>query len=107
MARSRHSIEQRLNTLRMLEEDAGMTHSMSRVGRCLDHAPIESIWGTLKVEMYYLREFQAYSELTTAIDTYIFVLLPRSFPETTRRHEPCRIQVSCRLGWFSLFALST
>lgn len=52
-------------------EDAGLTHSMSRVGRCLDNAPIESFWGTLKVEMYYLREFQAYSELTSAIETYI------------------------------------
>ena len=49
-------------------EDAGLTHSMSRVGRCIDNAPIESFWGTLKVEMYYLREFQAYSELTTAIE---------------------------------------
>ncbi|WP_074036508.1 IS3 family transposase [Exiguobacterium sp. AT1b] len=52
-------------------EDAGLTHSMSRVGRCLDNAPIEGFWGTLKVEMYYLREFQAYSELTSAIETYI------------------------------------
>ncbi|MCM3281135.1 IS3 family transposase, partial [Exiguobacterium sp. MER 193] len=52
-------------------EDAGLTHSMSRVGRCIDNAPIESFWGTLKVEMYYLREFQAYSELTSAIETYI------------------------------------
>ncbi|WP_138858676.1 MULTISPECIES: IS3 family transposase [Exiguobacterium] len=52
-------------------EDAGLTHSMSRVGRCIDNAPIESFWGTLKVEMYYLREFQAYSELTKAIENYI------------------------------------
>ncbi|STO09005.1 IS2 transposase TnpB [Exiguobacterium aurantiacum] len=52
-------------------EDAGMTRSMSRVGRCIDNAPIESFWGTLKVEMYYLREFQAYNELTRAIENYI------------------------------------
>ncbi|WP_214798981.1 IS3 family transposase [Exiguobacterium sp. s50] len=52
-------------------EDAGLTHSMSRVGRCIDNAPIESFWGTLKVEMYYLRQFQAYNELTTAIEKYI------------------------------------
>ncbi len=52
-------------------EDAGLTHSMSRVGRCLDNATIEGFWGTLKVEMYYLHEFQAYSELTSAIENYI------------------------------------
>ena len=79
-------------------EDAGLICSMSRVGRCLDNAPIEGFWGTLKVEMYYLREFQAYSELTSAIETYIIVLQPRAFPETTKRLEPCRIQVSSRLG---------
>jgi transposase InsO family protein len=41
---------------RMIEE-AGLTHSMSRVG----------CWGTLKVEMYHLREFQAYNRSTTTI----------------------------------------
>lgn len=46
-------------------------HVPSRVGRCIDNAPIESFWGTLKVEMYYLREFQAYNELTSAIEAYI------------------------------------
>ncbi len=35
------------------------------------------------------------------------VLQPRLSPETTERLEPCRIQVSSRLGWFSLFILST
>ena len=85
-------------------EDAGLTHSMSRVGRCIDNAPIESFWGTLKVEMYYLREFQAYSELTSAIETYISFYNHDRFQ---KRLEPCRIQVSSRLVRFSLFALST
>lgn len=49
-----------------------MTHSMSRVGRCLDNAPIENFWGTLKSEMYYLREFQSFEELRKAIEVYIY-----------------------------------
>ncbi|WP_150111975.1 IS3 family transposase [Exiguobacterium antarcticum] len=53
-------------------EDANLTHSMSRVGRCLDNAPIESFWGTLKSEMYYLRDFQAYEELKSYIEAYIY-----------------------------------
>lgn len=52
-------------------DDAGMTHSMSRVARCLHNAPIENFWGTLKSEMYYLHDFQAYEELKKAIDVYI------------------------------------
>lgn len=29
----------------------GMIQSMSRAGRCIDNAPMEGIWGILKVEM--------------------------------------------------------
>lgn len=36
-------------------DDAGMTQSMSRVGKCIDNGPIESFWGMLKSEMYYLK----------------------------------------------------
>ncbi|MER2237755.1 MAG: IS3 family transposase, partial [Psychrobacillus sp.] len=53
-------------------DGAKMTHSMSRVGRCLDNAPIENFWGTLKSEMYYLREFQSFEELRKAVDVYIY-----------------------------------
>ena len=35
----------------------GMIQSMSRVGRCLDNAPMEGWWGILKSEMYYLKKF--------------------------------------------------
>ena len=33
--------------------DAGMTQSMSRVGRCIDNGPMEGFWGILKREEYY------------------------------------------------------
>jgi transposase InsO family protein len=48
-----------------------MTHSMSRVGRCIDNSPIESFWGKLKGEMYYLKKFETYGELKKAIEVYI------------------------------------
>jgi putative transposase len=49
----------------------GMTHIMSRVGRCIDNGPMESFWSALKSEMYYLKKFSTYEELTTAIEDYI------------------------------------
>lgn len=52
-------------------DEAGMTQSMSRVGRCLDNGPMEGFWGILKCEMYYLRSFEDYDSLTTAIESYI------------------------------------
>ncbi len=53
-------------------DKAEMTQSMSRVGRCIDNGPMESFWGTLKCEKYYLRKYGTFEELSKAIDEYIF-----------------------------------
>ena len=52
-------------------DDANMTQSMSRVARCIDNGPMEAFWGMLKSEMYYLKKFNSYSELKTAVIEYI------------------------------------
>lgn len=53
-------------------ENQGMTQSMSRVGHCIDNGPMEGFWGTIKSEMYYPNEFNTRSELSKAIDAYIY-----------------------------------
>ena len=50
---------------------AKMRRSMSRVGRCIDNGPMESFWGMLKSEMYYLHRFTSREELVLAIENYI------------------------------------
>ena len=50
---------------------AKMRQSMSRVGRCIDNGPMESFWGMLKSEMYYLRRFRNKDTLIQAIENYI------------------------------------
>jgi transposase InsO family protein len=52
-------------------DKAEMTHSMSRVGRCIDNSPMESFWGTLKSEKFYLEKYETFEELTVAVDEYI------------------------------------
>lgn len=52
-------------------DDAGMTQSMSRVSRCIDNGPMESFWGMMKSEMYYLNKFNTYEELEAAVKEYI------------------------------------
>ncbi|MBM7684274.1 transposase InsO family protein [Pullulanibacillus pueri] len=52
-------------------DKAEMTQSMSRVGRCIDNGPMESFWGTLKSEKYYLHKYETFEELSQAIDEYI------------------------------------
>lgn len=53
-------------------DQAEMTQSMSRVGKCIDNGPIESFWGTLKCEKYYLHKYETFEELSQAIDEYIY-----------------------------------
>jgi putative transposase len=48
-----------------------LTQSMSRVGRCIDNAPMESFWGTLKCEKYYLHTYRTFEHLQKDIDDYI------------------------------------
>ena len=52
-------------------DDAGMIQSMSRVSRCIDNGPMESFWGMMKSEMYYLNKFNTYEELEAAIIEYV------------------------------------
>lgn len=52
-------------------EKAGMTQSMSRVGKCIDNGPMEGFWGILKRERYYGRRFTSREELVSMIESYI------------------------------------
>ena len=52
-------------------ESAGMIHSMSRVGKCLDNAPMEGFWGILKRERYYLHRYTSRQSLVDMITSYI------------------------------------
>lgn len=56
---------------RTLLENAGVVHSMSRIGRCIDNGPMEGFWGIIKAEMYYLKTYNTYEELKRDIEEYI------------------------------------
>lgn len=59
------------NGFKKIVEKNLLTQSMSRVGRCIDNAPMESFWGTLKVERYYLHHYETYQDLEEDIKDYI------------------------------------
>lgn len=50
---------------------AGLRRSMSRVGCCLDNAPMEGFWGILKTELYHHHHFDDYETLKDAVCAYI------------------------------------
>ena len=49
----------------------GLTQSMSRKGNCLDNAAMESFFGTLKSELFYLERFESIEQLQASIHQYI------------------------------------
>ncbi|MER2048267.1 MAG: IS3 family transposase, partial [Solibacillus sp.] len=59
------------HAFRHMTRVAGIKQSMSRVGKCIDNGPIESFWGALKCESYYLHKFTEFDELQLAIQKYI------------------------------------
>ena len=69
--------------------NAGMTQSMSRVGRCLDNAPMEGWWGILKSEMYYLKKFTSREMLVEAIENYIHFYNTRRYQKRLNCMTPC------------------
>jgi len=69
--------------------EAGMIQSMSRVGRCLDNAPMEGWWGILKSEMYYLKKFTSRESLVSAIENYIHLYNTRRYQKRLNCMTPC------------------
>ena len=51
--------------------DHGLTQSMSRKGNCLDNAAMESFFGTLKSEFFYLNRFADIEDLKAGLRRYI------------------------------------
>ncbi|EBQ9797264.1 hypothetical protein DOR57_23805 [Salmonella enterica subsp. salamae] len=49
----------------------GMVQSISRKGNCLDNAVVESFFGTLKAECFYLNNYKNIMEFKQAIEAYI------------------------------------
>lgn len=56
---------------RAITTQAGMTRSMSRLGRCTDNASIESFFGHFKCEQYDLKQYQTYEALESDINQYM------------------------------------
>jgi putative transposase len=72
---------------RMLDQ-AKMTHSMSRVGRCIDNGPMESFWGTLKCEKYYLHKYETFEDFSLAIDNYMHFYNYERYQQRLNGHSP-------------------
>ncbi|WP_082406866.1 IS3 family transposase [Bacillus sp. JCM 19041] len=41
------------------------------MGRCNDNGPMKAFWGTLKPEMFYLKKYHTFEELSCDVDAYM------------------------------------
>lgn len=69
-------------------DEVGMTHSMSRAGKCIDNGPMESFWGILKCEKYYLHKYETLEELEKAIYEYIYFYNNERYQEKLNSLSP-------------------
>ena len=55
-------------------KDKGIIQSMSRKGNCMDNSIMESFFGTMKNEMFYVYEknYQTFEEFSKAVEEYIY-----------------------------------
>jgi transposase InsO family protein len=61
----------RMEAYRQKLKDNNIRQSMSRKGNCHDNAPMESFFGILKSEFFYLKKFANIEELEAGLAKYI------------------------------------
>jgi putative transposase len=71
MLHSDHGWQYQMPAYRRHLDGKGVTQSMSRKGNCLDNAAMESFFGTLKSELFYLHRFDSIKQLQNHIHRYI------------------------------------
>jgi len=71
MLHSDQGWQYRMPAFRQRLQRRGLVQSMSRKGNCLDNAAMESFFGTLKCELFYINKFESIETLTRALHDYI------------------------------------
>lgn len=71
MLHSDQGWQYRMGAYQLALQQKGLTQSMSRKGNCLDNAAMESFFGVLKSEFYYLNKFTSVESLDRGITHYI------------------------------------
>lgn len=77
---------------RMVTMQYQITRSMSRIGKCIDNAPIESFFGHFKTECYDLKTYKSYEELVDDINAYIYFYNNQRFQERNNGLAPLEMR---------------
>ena len=90
--------------------DNGLTQSMSRKGNCLDNAAMESFFGTLKSEFFYLDKFADIEDLKAGLRRHIHYYNPQRIKLKLNGLSPVQYRIealSCWLPTVQLLGVSS
>ena len=76
----------------------GLTQSMSRKGNCLDNASMESFFGTLKSEFFYLNKFDSVELLDAGLRKYIHYYNHERIKTRLKGLSPVQYRTQCSVG---------
>lgn len=76
----------------------GLTQSMSRKGNCLDNAAMESFFGTLKSEFFYLNKFDSVDLLDAGLRQYIHYYNHERIKTKLKGLSPVQYRIRCSVG---------
>jgi transposase InsO family protein len=73
-------------------EEADITHSMSRVGKCIDNGPMEGFFGSLKAEMFIGKKFDSLENLKSKVKDYIKLYNEKRFQKNLGGLAPMELR---------------
>lgn len=71
MVHSDQGWQYQMPTYQKMIKDSKLVQSMSRKGNCHDNAAMESFFGVMKTELFYLEKFTSVEQLKRALEKYI------------------------------------
>lgn len=77
---------------RMVTTQYQMTRTISRIGKYIDNAPIESFFGHFKTECYDLKTYKTFEKAVADIDTYIYFYNNERFQERKNGLAPIEMR---------------
>ncbi len=80
------------NAFKIKLEAADITHSMSRVGKCIDNGPMEGFFGSLKSEMFIGKKFTSLESLKTKVIDYIKLYNEKRFQKNLGGLAPVELR---------------
>lgn len=77
-------------------KEHGIIQSMSRKGNCLDNAAMESFFGVLKSELFYIKKFESMEHFILELEEYIYYYNHRRIKAKLKGLSPVQYRIQAQ-----------